>query len=120
MRLWSPTFRKARNVGQPAAVYHWMPKGFNHGVVTQAKKEYARREDGRLITSNTVEGYFSLKKRGVYGTYHHVGVPYLQEYLNEFDFRYNNRKVTDAECADLAVRACEGKRLTLRKPLALQ
>src|ERR1700733_7922183 len=46
-----------------AAVYHWMPKGFNHDIVTHAKKEYARREDGRLITSNTVEGFFSLLKR---------------------------------------------------------
>jgi transposase-like protein len=103
-----------------AAVYHWMPKGFNHDIVTHAKKEYARREDGRLITSNTVEGFFSLLKRGIYGTYHHVGVPYLQQYLNEFDFRYNNRKVTDLERAGVALKATEGKRLTLRRPLGVQ
>src|ERR1700685_3044202 len=95
-----------------AAVYHWMPKDFNHDIVTHAKKEYARRENGRLITSNTVEGYFSLLKRGIYGTYHHVGIPYLQQYLNEFDFRYNNRKVTDSQRTDVALKATEGKRLT--------
>lgn len=68
----------------------------------------------------TKEGYFGLLKRGLYGTYHHVGVPYLQQYLNEFDFRYNHRKVTDAERAESALRACDGKRLTLRKPLGIQ
>jgi hypothetical protein len=103
-----------------AAVYHWMPKDFQHDIVTHAKKEYARRENGRLITSNTVEGFFSLLKRGIYGTYHHVGIPYLQQYLNEFDFRYNNRKVTDLERAGVALKATEGKRLTLRRPLRLQ
>jgi transposase-like protein len=104
-----------------AVVYHWMQDDFpNHDVVTHAKKEYARRENGRLITSNTVESYFSLLKRGLYGTYHHVGIPYLQQYLNEFDFRYNQRNVTDAERAALALKATEGKRLTLRRPLGVQ
>jgi transposase-like protein len=101
-----------------AMVYHFMKEEFpNHDVVNHKAKEYSRYEDGRHITTNTVEGYFSLLKRGVYGTYHHIGVPYLQQYLNEFDFRYNNRKVTDMERAGLAVRATEGKRLTLRKPI---
>jgi hypothetical protein len=90
----------------------------DHDVVTHRDGEYSRREpDGRLVTTNTVEGYFSLIKRGIYGTYHHVGVPYLQQYLNEFDFRYNHRKVTDAERAGLALKTCEGKRLTLRRPI---
>jgi hypothetical protein len=101
-----------------ATVYHYMHDDFpDHDVVTHSKKEYARRENGRLITSNTVEGYFSLLKRGIYGTYHHVGIPYLQQYLNEFDFRYNNRKVTDMQRAGSALRACEGKRLTLKMPV---
>ncbi|MGB9489657.1 MAG: transposase [Terriglobales bacterium] len=87
-----------------------------HDVVTHTLKEYARRENGRLITTNTVEGFFSLVKRGVYGTYHHVGRAYLQQYLNEFDFRYNARKVSDSERTILALKASEGKRLTLREP----
>lgn len=100
------------------AVYHFMHEDFpQHDVVTHKTKEYSRWENGRHITTNTVEGYFSLLKRGIYGTYHHVGIPYLQQYLNEFDFRYNNRKVTDMERAGLALRTCEGKRLTLKKPI---
>lgn len=104
-----------------AMVYHFMKNDFpKHDVVNHARKEYSRYENGRKITTNTVEGYFSLLKRGVYGTYHHIGVPYLQQYLNEFDFRYNNRKVTDAERAGVALKAAEGKRLTLRRPLEIQ
>src|SRR5579872_269707 len=103
-------------------VYHWMHDDFpNHDVVTHKRKQYSyHTPDGRHVTTNTVEGYFGLLKRGLYGTYHHVGVPYLQQYLNEFDFRYNSRKVTDAERAELAAKACEGKRLTLRRPTSVQ
>ena len=92
------------------------PRFAGHDVVTHSIKEYARRENGRLITTNTVEGFFSLVKRGVYGTYHHIGRAYLQQYLNEFDFRYNARKVSDGERTILALKAIEGKRLTLRQP----
>lgn len=103
-------------------VYHFMHEDFpSHDVVRHKDKEYSRHEeDGRHVTTNTVEGYFGLLKRGIYGTYHHVGVPYLQQYLNEFDFRYNNRKITDAERTELAALACEGKRLTLRRPTSTQ
>jgi transposase-like protein len=94
-----------------AAVYHFM-----HDVVTHKSKEYSRWEDGRHITTNTVEGFFSLVKRGIYGTYHHVGRNYLQQYLNEFDFRYNSRKMKDSDRAALAVKATEGQRLTLEQP----
>jgi hypothetical protein len=101
-----------------ATVYHFMRDEFpKHDVVTHSRKEYSRREDGRHITTNTVEGYFGILKRGVYGTYHHIGVPYLQQYLNEFDFRYNNRKVSDMDRAGLALKTCEGKRLTLKRPI---
>lgn len=102
-------------------VYHFARQEFaKHDTVMHRNKEYSRYENGRHITTNTVEGYFGLLKRGLYGTYHHVGVPYLQQYLNEFDFRYNQRKVTDAERAGLALKATEGKRLTLRKPIGVQ
>jgi len=92
----------------------------NHFQVNHTAGEYARREGDKLITTNSVEGFFSLLKRGIYGTYHQVGKPYLQQYLNEFDFRYNNRKLTDAERTDAALRATEGKRLTLRTPSTVQ
>jgi hypothetical protein len=61
-------------------------------------------------------GFFGLVRRGVYGTYHHWGRAYLQQYLNEFDFRYNNRKVNDSDRTMLMLKATEGKRLTLREP----
>jgi hypothetical protein len=94
--------------------------GRKHDQVNHHADEYVRYEDGLCITTNAVEGYFSLLKRGIYGTYHHVGKPYLQQYLNEFDFRYNHRKITDAERTSAAARACEGKRLTLRRPTSVQ
>lgn len=88
-----------------------------HDQVNHTEKEYVRYEDGKCITTNSIEGFFSLLKRGIYGTYHHVGKPYLQQYLNEFDFRFNHRKVTDGERTGLALKTCEGKRLTLRNPI---
>jgi transposase-like protein len=60
-----------------------------HGTVNHSANEYARL--GNWIHTNTVEGYFSIFKRGVVGTYHHVSEKHLDRYLAEFDFRYNNR-----------------------------
>jgi len=99
-----------------AAVYHWMPE-YSHDIITHAKKEYSRYEpDGRHITTNTVEGYFGLFKRAIYGTYHHIGRGYMQQYLNEADFKYNNRKVTDQERVEKVIAATEDKRLMMKEP----
>ena len=88
-----------------------------HDVVNHAKKEYSRTEaDGTLVTTNTVEGFFSILKRGVYGTFHHVGKQHLHRYCAEFDFRYNARKTTDGERAERAIAGVVGKRLTYKKP----
>lgn len=83
-----------------------------HDTVTHSKGEYVR---GRVHT-NTVEGFFSLLKRGLNGTYHKVSEAHLHRYLGEFDFRYNNRKIEDTERAALALKGVLGKRLTLREP----
>jgi transposase-like protein len=100
-----------------SAIYHFMHDEFpDHDIVNHTRKEYSRYENGRHITTNTVEGYFGLFKRGIYGTYHHIGRGYMQQYLNEADFRYNNRKMPDSERTVLALRAVEGKRLKLREP----
>jgi transposase-like protein len=67
--------------------------------------------------TNTIEGYFSILKRGIDGVYHHVSAQHLKRYLAEFDFRYNTRMslgVTDGERAALAMKGIEGKRLTYR------
>lgn len=85
-----------------------------HSLVNHTADEYVRYEEGFCVTTNTVEGYFSLLKRGINGVYHHVGRKHLHRYLSEFDFRYNNRKVTDGERAQLALKGFEGKRLTYR------
>ena len=65
----------------------------NHGI-----EEYVRGD----VHTNTIEGYFSILKRGINGVYHHVSPQHLKRYLAEFDFRYNERSalnVTDAERA---------------------
>lgn len=80
----------------------------SHQTVNHAKGEYAKGH----VTTNTVEGYFSIFKRGMIGTYQHCGEQHLQRYLSEFDFRYTHRKVSDSERAVLAVKGVSGKRLT--------
>lgn len=82
----------------------------DHQTVNHSQKEYVRGE----ASTNTVEGYFSLLKRGLTGTYHHVSQKHLHRYLDEFNFRYNARTVNDAIRNHGAIRATEGKRLTYR------
>lgn len=87
-----------------------------HGVVSHGIGEYVRGD----IHTNTVEGYFSIFKRGLKGSYHHISQKHLKRYLCEFDFRYNHRsalKITDAERADVALKGIEGKRLMYRDSL---
>ena len=71
---------------------------------------------GGFWYTNTVESYFALLKRGTYGTFHNVSEAHLHRYLAEFDFRYNNRNVSDAERADELLRGAKGKRLHYRQP----
>src|ERR1051326_3537633 len=85
-----------------------------HSLVNHTADEYVRYEEGFCVTTNTIEGYFSLLKRGINGVYHQVGRKHLHRYLSEFDFRYNNRKVTDGERALEALKGFEGKRLTYK------
>ncbi len=66
------------------------------------------------VHSNTVEGVFSLLKRGVMGTFHSVSRKHLPNYLNEFEFRYNTRHQDDGSRVVAAIRHCDGKRLTYR------
>jgi transposase-like protein len=86
----------------------------SHDVVNHSDGEYSRREGAKIIHTNTVEGYFSILKRGIMGTFHHVSRQHLGRYLDEFDFRYNARETTDGERAELAVMGVVGKRLTYR------
>ena len=68
--------------------------------------------------SNTAEGFFSILKRGVTGTFHHISEAHLHRYLAEFDFRYSNRSalgVEDTERAAKIIAQAGGKRLTYRR-----
>jgi transposase-like protein len=81
-----------------------------HGTVNHTRREYARGE----VSTNTIEGFFGLLKRGIFGTFHHVGPHHLHRYLAEFDFRYNARKISDGERTHMALAGFEGKRLKYR------
>lgn len=70
------------------------------------------------VHTNTIEGYFSIMKRGIVGVYHHVSQQHLKRYLAEFDFRYNERQalgVDDAARVMTAMKGIEGKRITYRR-----
>jgi transposase-like protein len=86
----------------------------SHQSVNHWKNEYVRG----LVHTNTIEGYFSILKRGIYGVYQHVSEVHLHRYLAEFDFRYSNRAklgYTDGERAAKALMGIRGKRLTYRQ-----
>lgn len=85
----------------------------SHETVTHHAGEYVRR--GTDIHSNTVEGVFSLLKRGVMGTFHSISKKHLPNYLNEFEFRYNTRKMNDGQRVTQAIRRVDGKRLMYRE-----
>lgn len=100
-----------------AGVYIGLQKQFKqHAVVNHSIYEYAREnEDGSVAHVNTCESFFSLLKRGVMGSFHHVSREHLHRYADEFTFRWNNRKVTDGERMEVAIEQTEGKRLTYRQ-----
>jgi transposase-like protein len=85
-----------------------------HETVNHGAREYARDD----VTTNSVEGFFGIFKRGMIGTYHHCGEQHLQRYLNEFTFRYSHRcklGINDTERARISLAGIEGKRLTYRR-----
>jgi transposase-like protein len=81
-----------------------------HQTVNHGMSEYVRDD----VFTNTTESFFALLKRGVHGTFHHISKKHLEKYCNEFSFRWDNRKVTDGQRAEEAVRGMEGKRLMLK------
>jgi len=90
----------------------------SHLTVNHSKKEYARHGTSPLATTNSVEGFFGIFKRGMKGVYQHCGKQHLQRYMTEFDFRYTFREATgvnDTMRADECLRGIEGKRLTYRR-----
>ncbi len=85
-----------------------------HGTVNHSANEYAR---AYFWHTNTVEGYYSLLKRAIFGTFHHVSEAHLHRYTAEQDFKFNTRKMTDAERFSASIPGIVGKRLTYRRPV---
>ena len=98
-----------------ALQYVSLPKHFAaHDFTVHSAGEYVRGD----VHTNTIEGYFSIFKRGMKGVYQHCGKQHLHRYLAEFEFRYSNRSangVEDAPRAALIIKGAEGKRLTYRR-----
>lgn len=112
--------KKSHLITDDSKVYPKLGKKFNrHSTVNHSIEEYVRGD----VYTNTVENYFSILKRGIIGTYHHISNEHMSMYLAEFDFRYNNRishGVNDTERAVRAIKGAEGKRLTYRQPRSAQ
>jgi transposase-like protein len=85
-----------------------------HDRVNHSKGEYSRGN----AHVNSAESFFSLLKRGIHGSFHHVGQGHLFRYADEFAFRWTHRKVSDAERTEAALGSIEGKRLFYRRPSA--
>jgi transposase-like protein len=107
--------RKSYLMTDEAAVYTKLGREFSgHGTVNHGAEEYVRT--GGFHHTNTVEGFFALLKRAVYGQFHNVSAAHLHRYLSEADFKYNHRTISDAERADELLRGAKGKRLMYRQP----
>ena len=112
--LVSQISRKSSLMTDEGGQYYHVGKEFaRHETINHSADEYVRGD----AHTNTIEGYFSILKRGIIGTYHHVSQQHLKRYLAEFDFRYNERMalgVSDAERMEKSVQGIVGKRLTYR------
>lgn len=108
-RLMTDELRAYRRIGQRFA---------GHDSVKHSEDEYVRKlGDGTKAHTNTVEGFFSVFKRGMVGVYQHCDERHLRRYAAEFDFRYSNRAalgVDDEQRTEAAIRGIIGKRLTYR------
>jgi transposase-like protein len=110
--------REARLMTDEARMYSKIGREFaEHGTTLHGIGNYVDRKDPTIHT-NTVEGAFSIFKRGMKGVYQHCGEQHLHRYLAEFEFRYNNRianGVDDRQRAVAALAGIGGKRLTYRR-----
>ncbi len=107
--------REARVMTDTAGQYDSLHKHFpEHQSVNHTEGEYVSKKD-RTVHTNTVEGFFSIFKRGMKGVYQHCGHNHLHRYVAEYDFRYNNRValgVNDQQRAERLLSGVVGRRLT--------
>ncbi|HEX3652368.1 MAG TPA: IS1595 family transposase [Rhizomicrobium sp.] len=110
--IWQHVHPESRLVTD-GAQYYLFPPVAKHESVNHSRKEYVRGD----VHVNTLEGYFSVFKRGMIGTYQKVSEKHLHRYVAEFDFRQNYRErlgYNDVSRADVALQGFKGKRLTYR------
>ena len=117
--IYAPTSPEDRLMTDEARMYSKLGKEFaEHGTTLHSIKHSVHPED-RTIHTNTVEGAFSIFKRGMKGVYQHCGEQHLHRYLAEFEFRYNHRVANGVDDRGRAPRALDGivgKRITYRRP----
>lgn len=110
--------REARLMTDEASMYRKIGRQFaEHGTTMHAAFQYVDYED-RTIHTNTVEGAFSIFKRGMKGVYQHCGEQHLHRYLAEFEFRYNTRTANGFDDRARSVESLKGivgKRITYRR-----
>lgn len=104
-----------RLITDDSKAYKTLGKAFagGHEVVRHKTKQYVK--PGTDIHSNTIEGVFSLIQRGIMGTFHSVSPKHLGNYLNEFQFRWNTRKMDDGQRVSRLIKSFDGKRLEYRR-----
>lgn len=107
--------KSARLMTDESALYKTVGKEFDggHETVVHSDGEYVRGD----ATTNSVEGFFSLLKRGIFGVFHNVSEEHLHRYVSEAQYKYNTRKLNDGERISLAIRKSEGKRLRYKEPV---
>ena len=114
--LFTNVDRKSTLVTDESKLYRYTGKAYaKHQTVKHASGTYVNKAG---FTTNNVENFFGVFKRGFRGTYSHCEEQHLQRYLNEFEFRYSNRSglgVSDDERTTKALAAIGGKRLTYRR-----
>lgn len=102
----------ARIMTDQSHIYHGLKKHFaEHSHVDHSRKEYVRG----IVHTNFAESFFSLLKRGILGTFHHVSEQHMDRYLAEFDFRWSTRESSDLERLFAAIKGSEGKRLMYKQ-----
>ena len=115
--LYTNVRRKATLVTDESGLYKFIGSQYgDHQTVLHAGREYVNKAG---YTTNNVENFFGIFKKGMVGVYHFCGEQHLQRYLDEFSFRYSNRSgvgIEDQARAALALKGIEGKRLTYRRP----
>jgi len=97
------------------SAYLGLEPKYTHKTVNHSMDEFSRHEGENVVSTCAVESFFSLLKRGVVGTFHHISAQHLPLYLAEFEHRHNCRKMTDGERTDVGLTKAIGKRLVYRK-----